>query len=315
MLRSFMIISGRGGIVLYRKDFAVSLAQPRMIAGLVTALCDFSAAAVGLPVAHIRLDLVAITVVDSPSPAGTADGEDSRLRCAVFHDPSDGELFGRLVASDLLHAFMDAYAAPLAALTSHNPDLFKSFSARVRPALADLITPFMTVLERDVDVHAALLFRHSRAPGVLGHAPDEVWYAGAAAGPSAAAANLPPDLHALVQVADDFLVVAGDTMASVRLGDRVHIRRIRRATLVVVAAVQSPQAEGSRVSQGAAQAAGNETRTVGAPTVSTAAGSPLPQPRSSLSSIPERRHSVSDTVDAAVDVINRLFTVMDGLGA
>lgn len=88
MLHSFMILSGRGGIVLFRKNFTKALNQPRLIAGLVTALCEFSiGSGVGLPVSTIDLDNFSVSVVEIP----VDDLEQSRgyLRAIVFYDCED----------------------------------------------------------------------------------------------------------------------------------------------------------------------------------------------------------------------------------
>lgn len=87
MLHSFMIISGRGGIVLYRKVLTKTLNQPRLIAGLVTALCEFSTGSIGLPVAHIDLEKFTITVVEIP--VDELDAEREYLRAVLFHDTDD----------------------------------------------------------------------------------------------------------------------------------------------------------------------------------------------------------------------------------
>lgn len=88
MLHNFMITSGRGAIVLYRKQFTKALKNPRLIAGLVTALCDFSiGSGVGLPVNIIELDEFTVTVVEMADD----DVEDDRdcFRAVLFHDNSD----------------------------------------------------------------------------------------------------------------------------------------------------------------------------------------------------------------------------------
>ena len=87
MLHSFMIISGRGGIVLFRKVLTKSINQPRLIAGLVTALCEFSVGSVAMPVATIELELFTISIVELPVDNRSEDGE--YLRAVLFHDTHD----------------------------------------------------------------------------------------------------------------------------------------------------------------------------------------------------------------------------------
>lgn len=83
-----MITSGRGAIVLYRKTFTKALNHPRLIAGLVTALCEFSVGSgVGLPVNTIELDQFTVTVVEMP--ADDLESQRDCLRAVLFHDTSD----------------------------------------------------------------------------------------------------------------------------------------------------------------------------------------------------------------------------------
>jgi hypothetical protein len=232
MLRSFMIISGKSGIVLFRKVFVKSLAQPRMIAGLVTALCNFSADALALPIAYMQLSTTAITVVSQPSTP-SAD----HLRCVAFHDVDDGELYGRLIAEELVHAFMDEHSERLASLALANTegveDLFKSFNSRVRFALQNVVQPLMLQLNRERGIHRVLLLRHARTGDAFAHAPRELWYSGGRDGE----ASIVADVQALMHGTDDLLFARRDQAAVVLIGDCVRVERLSLATLVVATAL------------------------------------------------------------------------------
>lgn len=145
MLHSFMIISGRGGIVLYRKVFTKTLQQPRLIAGLVTALCEFSCGSIGLPVAHIELENATITVVEIPVDPLEADRE--YLRAVLFHDTDDGDFYGHVLGVELLTVFKAQFAERLLSMQLANvqgvEDIFKTFGARVRPAVISSVRPLM----------------------------------------------------------------------------------------------------------------------------------------------------------------------------
>lgn len=82
-----MIISGRGGIVLYRKILTRVLNQPRLIAGLMTAMCEFSNGSIGLPISTIELSEFALSVVEIP--ADDADPDREYLRGMFFHGNTD----------------------------------------------------------------------------------------------------------------------------------------------------------------------------------------------------------------------------------
>lgn len=95
MLHSVMITTGRGGIVLYRRSISKPLNQPRMIAGLVTAMCEFSMGAISLPVATVELESTCLSLVELPVDDLHRDKE--FLRAVVLHDSSDvSNLYHRL---------------------------------------------------------------------------------------------------------------------------------------------------------------------------------------------------------------------------
>lgn len=146
-----MIVSGRGAIVLYRKVFVKSIGQPRMIAGLVTALCEYATGAIGLPVAYMEMEGVAISIVEQPASHILSE----HLRCIAFHDVDDGEILGRLLSTKLLQAFIDEYRERLSALRLANTegveDLFKGFVSKVRFAIQDAVHPLMLQREYNED--------------------------------------------------------------------------------------------------------------------------------------------------------------------
>lgn len=145
MLHSFMIISGRGGIVLYRKVLTKTLLQPRLIAGLVTALCEFSIGSLGQPVAHIELDKAAVTVVELPVDLLEKGRE--YLRAVLFHDTDDTDYYGHVLGLQLLKVFKHEYGERLLTMQLANlqgvEEIFRGFSARVRPAIVASVQPLM----------------------------------------------------------------------------------------------------------------------------------------------------------------------------
>lgn len=88
MLHNLLIISGRGGIVLFRKSLTKSLNQARLVAGLLSALCKKATESIGLPVSYMELEHFAITVVEDSAPQ-----EAEYLRCVAFHDVEDVGVF------------------------------------------------------------------------------------------------------------------------------------------------------------------------------------------------------------------------------
>ena len=98
MLRNVLIITTSSGLVVYGKDFANPVAQPRLIGSLLTAMLEFCANTTGGSLFYIELAAVSVSLVRDDT---------SRLFCALFHDRADGSAFGRLVASQILAAFVD----------------------------------------------------------------------------------------------------------------------------------------------------------------------------------------------------------------
>jgi len=125
MLRNVMMLSA-GGLVLFGKEYAaastgVALPLPRLLGSLLTALLTKSVNATGMAVRYIELSHTAISLV-------TDDG--SGTTCALFHDVADGAELGRLLAAELLRAFVDAYRGELRAETART----SAFEGAPRPA-------------------------------------------------------------------------------------------------------------------------------------------------------------------------------------
>lgn len=96
MLHNLMIMSGKGGIVLYRKIFTKVVHQPRIIAALVGAMSEFAAKSdVGVPINTIELDAFTISVVEIPMNDTMEDNARNCLRAVLFYDTADVSQFSR----------------------------------------------------------------------------------------------------------------------------------------------------------------------------------------------------------------------------
>lgn len=69
------------GLVLFSKEFVNSVAQPRLIGSLLTAMIEFSQQTSGMFVSYIELTNVAVTIVTD---------DVLKVFCALFHDREDG---------------------------------------------------------------------------------------------------------------------------------------------------------------------------------------------------------------------------------
>eukprot|EP00177_Eucheuma_denticulatum_P007824 GFKZ01014239.1.p1 GENE.GFKZ01014239.1~~GFKZ01014239.1.p1 ORF type:complete len:270 (-),score=35.18 GFKZ01014239.1:1063-1872(-) len=231
MLHSFMIISGRGGIVLYRKVLTKTLQQPRLIAGLVAALCEFSINSLGQPAANIELENATITIVELPVDPLEKGRE--YLRAVLFHDTDDPDFYGHVLGLQLLQVFNNEFGERLLSMQLANvqgvEEIFRGFNASVRPAIVDSVIPLMQSLEANEAVRHVFLVRH-RVDSLFAKILDKMWYSSADAVGSAMLA----DLQALLAAGDDVLVSHADESSVVTVGEYIRIERLDLATLVVV---------------------------------------------------------------------------------
>ena len=100
MLRN-VIIMATSGLVLFTKEFTNSIAQPRLVGSLITAIIEFGQQSTGMGVSFIELSNVSISIVVN---------EGAKIFCALFYDREDGVVFGRLLCSEILQAFNQEYS-------------------------------------------------------------------------------------------------------------------------------------------------------------------------------------------------------------
>ncbi|CAM9853329.1 unnamed protein product [Phaeothamnion confervicola] len=94
--------------------------QPRMVGSLLTAMMEFSVLTAGMPVSYIELTSLAVTIAGS---------EATKVFCALLHDREDGAAFGRLIATEVLNAFVEDYANDLG--SGFNLKDFHGFHQRI----------------------------------------------------------------------------------------------------------------------------------------------------------------------------------------
>lgn len=154
MIRNFMIISARGGIVLYRAVLTAGLpTPPRLVGGLLTALAEYAARSVGgtppFALSHVVLGAFSLTLAAHRS-----------LLCAVFHDSADGEAVGRVLAGRLVRAFAAEYGSKVEAVHLAHvggvEEEFRAFGGRLRGMIDGCVGPVMR--------HRTLVF-HVRGGG------------------------------------------------------------------------------------------------------------------------------------------------------
>jgi len=146
MLRNLLIVSS-SGIVLFQKDFGTALSQPRLLGGLITAMLKASVIRTGLPVSLIEMSGIAVSI---------ATDTKYKVSCSLFYEKTDGAEFGRLLASEILRAFVEEYAAQLAQISANLKD-FSGFNQRISEAIRHAIRPALSLLVSKRGINMALV--------------------------------------------------------------------------------------------------------------------------------------------------------------
>ena len=138
MLKNIIIVSF-SGLVLFSKEFNTAVAQPRLIGSLLTAMMEFSSKIAGMPVSYIELKNVASTIVASDA---------CNVYCALFHDTADGPAFGRLLAVQILNAFVNMYSKNLNnGAAGHDLKDFEDFHFKLKGAMKSCTGPLLAGLQ------------------------------------------------------------------------------------------------------------------------------------------------------------------------
>lgn len=133
MIRNVLVM-GKSGLVLFSREFANSVQQPRLVGSLLTAMVEFSTLAAGMQVAYVEMTNVSVTLVGN---------ESAKVFCALFHDRQDGATFGRLIASEMLNAFLEEHANDIIAASSLNLKDFRAFKYRIPGIVRKSVQPVL----------------------------------------------------------------------------------------------------------------------------------------------------------------------------
>jgi hypothetical protein len=133
------------GLVLFSKEFANGVAQPRLIGSLLTAILEFSLQTTGMAVSCIQLGGVSVTIVTNDA---------SKVFCALFHDKEDAGAFGRLICSEILEAFTREYSSDLG---SRNLKDFHGFHDKIPSIIRNAVNPVLIRLQSQSEIKEVLL--------------------------------------------------------------------------------------------------------------------------------------------------------------
>jgi hypothetical protein len=220
MIRNVVIMS-TSGIVLFTKEFAQGVEHPRLVGSLLTAMLDFSTRLTSAPITYIELTHVAVSIVGvslagaaggsaaapggSGGGGGSGSGSEARLYCALVHDRDDGAEFGRLIAQQVLHAFVETYGgggagggpSKLAGGLGHNLKDFDGFHFKIAEVLRNAVKPVLALLQQQRGVQAALLVTDEKVAHAVGGDVDQL--------------GLVANLQAVLSVASDLMAAVGDS--------------------------------------------------------------------------------------------------------
>jgi hypothetical protein len=151
MIRNVLIMTITGGILLFSQEFPGGIQQPRLGGQLITAIIEFGQQTTGMGVSHINLKAISIAIVTN---------ETNNLFCALFYDRADGKLFGKLICSEILGAFIQNYASdPQFAQTGRNLKDFIGFQRKIQHVAYYAIRPVMSLLESMHGIYKAIVLR------------------------------------------------------------------------------------------------------------------------------------------------------------
>ncbi|CAM9765674.1 unnamed protein product [Ectocarpus sp. 6 AP-2014] len=211
MIRNVLVM--KSGLVLFSREFANTVQQPRLLGSLLTAMVEFSKVAAGMQVAYVELTGVGVTLVGN---------EATNTFCALFHDREDGATFGRLIASEILNAFLEAHAKDIKEASSLNLKDFMAFKYRIPGIVRKSVQPVLGKL-----VHVKGILRC-----VLVTETSETFQTA-----EIDQLGLLANLQALVGISTDIMAQAGNGCVSMSLesssNSRILIWRIDAWTLVI----------------------------------------------------------------------------------
>mmetsp|Transcript_26797 Transcript_26797/g.82260 ORF Transcript_26797/g.82260 Transcript_26797/m.82260 type:complete len:362 (+) Transcript_26797:1659-2744(+) len=219
-LCNVLILHQQSGLVLFAKDFVKNaVAQPRLLGSLLTAQTEFSEKCTGMKPTFIEMSSLAVTLVHD---------EAVRLLCALVHDRNDSAPFGRLIASEILAAFVDEFNADrLKTPAGLGRDLkdFNSFDGKINGIVQNSVRPVLRELQSERGVVQAVLVTE-----------EQVVQAG---GPEVEQFSLYANMHYMLPYADHLLDVACDGVREVYCDDvekdtRTFLWRIERGSVLIV---------------------------------------------------------------------------------
>lgn len=149
MIHQVVIMMATSGLALFAKEFQNSIAQGKMIGSLLTTIVVFAQQTTGMSVSYIELSHTAVIMMTN---------EAKNISCALFYDRSDGKLFGRLICSEILSAFIQDYSTEIPQFGPNLRD-FKGFHKKMSTVIYYSIRPVISKLESTKGIYRALVMK------------------------------------------------------------------------------------------------------------------------------------------------------------
>lgn len=219
MLRNIIILAS-SGLVLFSKEYANSIAQPRLVGSLMTAIIEFGQQTTGMGVSFIELSHISIAIVCN---------DNVKIFCALFYDRQDGQHFGRLLCSEILNAFVQDYSSEFAQFGLNLRD-FRGFHRKIPKVIIYAVRPVLSHLESFQAIKKAILVRDYEVVDTQRDRLDDF----------AILATLP----VLIDMAGEVAIMGNDHLESLSIdtgsagqegeeGERVTIWRIREKVFLL----------------------------------------------------------------------------------
>jgi len=155
MIHRALIIS-ESGLLLFGKQF---LEQPqirnnKILGPLISAMLVRTEEIIGVPITFISMANTSVAIVSNP---------DYKITCAVVYDQVDGEIFGKLIATELVESFCTQYGERLKEDEYlGNVGEFSLFNNRIGEAIKDTLQPILEWMAVQPGIHKAFLVSGDR---------------------------------------------------------------------------------------------------------------------------------------------------------
>jgi len=147
MLQSVIVFS-RGGSLLFHKEFLIhDRLKAKKLAPLLTTLLTQAEHIVGLPLCYLELHDIALAIVTNVK---------YKVSCCIFYDVEDGEIFGKLLATEIVESFCENFTDELEEPHSHQ-SAFDSFNPKIASAIQNSLSPILEHLQSQKMIQSALL--------------------------------------------------------------------------------------------------------------------------------------------------------------